>query len=79
MMTANAFRALSQAAGRTDSLTLNLAGLLLSGIRADGKPSYILTLLPNHPIALGIPRRFTIPQTESMTAVSCAAAGRRDF
>jgi trehalose utilization protein len=32
--------------------------------RADGKPSQIRTLLPDHPIAKGLPARFTIPHTE---------------
>jgi trehalose utilization protein len=31
---------------------------------AHGKPSRIKTLLPSHPIAGGIPKEFTIPQTE---------------
>lgn len=31
---------------------------------AHGKPSKITTLLPNHPIAKGITREFTLPQTE---------------
>ena len=32
--------------------------------KAHGKPSKIKTLLPNHPIAKGIPKDFTLPQTE---------------
>lgn len=32
--------------------------------RADGKPSHIVTLLPDHPIAQGIPHEFVLPQTE---------------
>ncbi|MHC4425144.1 MAG: ThuA domain-containing protein [Planctomycetota bacterium] len=31
---------------------------------AHGKPSKIKTLLPDHPIASGIPQEFTVPQTE---------------
>ncbi|MHC4654706.1 MAG: ThuA domain-containing protein [Planctomycetota bacterium] len=31
---------------------------------AHGKPSRIKTLLPGHPIARGIPKEFTFPQTE---------------
>jgi trehalose utilization protein len=31
---------------------------------ANGKPSKIKTLLPEHPIARGIPKEFTLPQTE---------------
>ena len=32
--------------------------------KAHGKPSKVSTLLPDHPIAEGIPAEFTIPQTE---------------
>ena len=32
--------------------------------KAHGKPSKIKTLLPGHPIAKGIPKEFTLPQTE---------------
>jgi len=32
--------------------------------KAHGKPSKIKTLLPGHPIAAGIPKEFTLPQTE---------------
>jgi trehalose utilization protein len=32
--------------------------------KAHGEPSKVKTLLPNHPIANGIPKEFTIPQTE---------------
>jgi trehalose utilization protein len=32
--------------------------------KAHGKPSKVTTLLPDHPIAKGIPAEFTIPQTE---------------
>ncbi len=32
--------------------------------RADGKPSQVRVLVPNHPIARGLPRTFAIPQTE---------------
>ena len=32
--------------------------------RADGKPSFSNTLLPAHPIAQGIPREFSLPQSE---------------
>ncbi|HUW20672.1 MAG TPA: ThuA domain-containing protein [Sedimentisphaerales bacterium] len=32
--------------------------------KAHGKPSTVKTLLPGHPIAAGIPKEFTIPQTE---------------
>ena len=32
--------------------------------RADGKPSTVRVLKPDHPIAQGVPRRFEVPQTE---------------
>ena len=32
--------------------------------RADGKPSFSRTLLPEHPIAEGIPDQFSLPQSE---------------
>jgi trehalose utilization protein len=32
--------------------------------KAHGKPSKVKTLLPDHPIAKGVPAEFTIPQTE---------------
>ena len=32
--------------------------------RADGAPSHVTTLLPDHPIAKGIPLRFDVPHTE---------------
>ena len=32
--------------------------------RADGKPSFSRTLLPDHPIAEGIPDQFSLPQSE---------------
>lgn len=32
--------------------------------RADGKPSQVRVLLPRHPIAAGLPEKFTLPNTE---------------
>ena len=32
--------------------------------RADGKPSHVTTVLPDHPIAAGLPRQWDIPHTE---------------
>ena len=45
-------------------VTLTLPNCCFPAFRADGKPSHVFTLMPDHPIARGIPRRFTIPQTE---------------
>ena len=36
--------------------------------RGDGKPSHVRTLLPDHPIAKGIPERFDISATEMYDA-----------
>ena len=49
--------------GRT-LLKVYLPNCAFPGWREDGKPSYLTTLLPNHPIARGIPARFTLPATE---------------
>lgn len=32
--------------------------------RADGAPSHVTTLMPNHPLARGLPTKWDIPQTE---------------
>jgi trehalose utilization protein len=45
-------------------ITLTLPSCVFPAYRADGKPSFIRTLLPKHPIAQGIPERFTIGHTE---------------
>ena len=34
------------------------------GYRPDGKPSFLNTLLPDHPIAKGVPRNFQVAGTE---------------
>jgi trehalose utilization protein len=36
----------------------------ITGWREDGKPSHVTTLLPEHPIARGVPKEFDIAQTE---------------
>jgi len=48
----------------TTEITLNLPNCCFPAYRPDGGRSQMTTLLPNHPIAKGIPRKFTIPQTE---------------
>ena len=40
------------------------AGLHLSGVPGRRRASHVKTLLPEHPIAAGIPKEFDIPQTE---------------
>lgn len=46
-------------------VTLKLPNCCFPSYRPDGKTSEVRTLLPRHPIARGIPARFTIPQTEA--------------
>jgi trehalose utilization protein len=43
---------------------LTLPQCVFPGYRADGAPSHVTTLLPNHPIAAGLPLHWDIPQTE---------------
>jgi trehalose utilization protein len=45
-------------------VTLTLPRCVFPAYRSDGKPSQMRSLLPNHPIARGLPAQFTIPQTE---------------
>lgn len=45
-------------------LIVKLPGCIFPSWRADGAPSHVKTLLPDHPIAKGIPAQFDIPQTE---------------
>ena len=45
-------------------LTVRMPGCIFPAYRADGKPSHVTTLLPDHPIAKDIPATFDIPQTE---------------
>ncbi len=43
---------------------LTLPQCVFPTYRADGAPSHVTTLLPNHPIAAGLPKHWDIPQTE---------------
>lgn len=43
---------------------LTLPNCCFPAYRGDGKPSQMTVLLPNHPIARGLPATFSIPQTE---------------
>jgi trehalose utilization protein len=36
----------------------------IGGLRADGLPGHVRTLLPDHPIAMGLPKLWVIPKTE---------------
>ena len=54
--------ALSKAEG--GEWQLILPGCIFPTYRNDGKPGHLRTLLPEHPIARGIPATWDIPQTE---------------
>lgn len=49
--------------GRT-SVTVHLPNCCFPGYRPDGKPSFLNTLLPDHPIAKDIPKKFQVAGTE---------------
>jgi len=51
-------------AGGGDELVIKLPNCVFPAYRADGRPSHVTTLLPDHPIAAGIPRQWDVPQTE---------------
>jgi len=50
--------------GGLDTLTIHLPRCVFPIVHNEGKPSRLTTLLPQHPIARGIPATFEIPQTE---------------
>ena len=43
---------------------LTLPGCIFPAYRGDGAPSHVTTLLPEHPIAAGLPLRWDVAQTE---------------
>jgi trehalose utilization protein len=47
-----------------DIWTLTLPACVFPTYRADGAPSHVKTLLPDHPIAAGLPATWDIPKTE---------------
>ncbi len=47
-----------------DVWRLTLPQCVFPAWRADGAPSHVTTLLPQHPIAAGLPEKWDIPQTE---------------
>ena len=47
-----------------DTWTLTLPACVFPSYRADGAPSHVKTLLPDHPIAAGLPATWDIPKTE---------------
>jgi trehalose utilization protein len=48
----------------TVTLEITFPNCCFPAYRADAKPSHVTTLLPDHPIASGIPQTWDIPQTE---------------
>jgi trehalose utilization protein len=48
----------------SEKLQVQLPNCVFPAWRNDGKPAYVQTLMPAHPIAAGIPATFTLPQTE---------------
>ena len=48
----------------SDTLQITLPICCFPAFRADGKPGHLTTLLPEHPIAKGIPATFDVAQTE---------------
>ena len=53
-----------KAHGAGDELVVHLPWCAFAAWRNDGKPGHVATLLPDHPIAAGVPGRWTVPQTE---------------
>ncbi|MDB6171346.1 MAG: Trehalose utilization protein [Chthoniobacteraceae bacterium] len=47
-----------------DALQIVLPNCCFPAYRGDGLPSHVTALLPEHPIAKGVPAHFDIPQTE---------------
>jgi trehalose utilization protein len=50
--------------GDGDLMKLTLPQCVFPAFRADGAPSHVTTLLPEHPIAKGLSAKWDIPQTE---------------
>jgi trehalose utilization protein len=48
----------------TIKLEITMPNCVFPAYRPDGKPSHVKTLLPEHPIAAGVPREFDVAQTE---------------
>ena len=45
-------------------IEITLPNCCFPAYRADGKPSHVTALLPDHPLAKGLPKEWDIPQTE---------------
>jgi trehalose utilization protein len=50
--------------GGAVELVVKLPMCVFPAWRADGKPSHVTTLLPDHPIAAGLPKQWDVAQTE---------------
>ena len=50
--------------GVVQQVRVDLPNCCFPDYRPDGKPGYLHTMLPDHPIAKGLPRRFPVHQTE---------------
>jgi trehalose utilization protein len=48
----------------TITLDINLPNCVFPAYRADGQPSHVTTLLPDHPIAKGLPKTWDVEHTE---------------
>jgi trehalose utilization protein len=59
---------LKNAADGTHELVITLPSCVFPAYRADGQPSHVTTLLPDHPIAAHIPAHFDLPATEMYDA-----------
>jgi trehalose utilization protein len=55
---------LEKQADGTVKVVVHMPGCIFPAWRADGKPSHVKTLLPDHPIAAGIPKEWDVAQTE---------------
>lgn len=47
-----------------ETLEVKLPGCIFPVVRNDGTPGHLKTLLPDHPVAAGVPATFDVPQTE---------------
>lgn len=56
--------ALEKGSNGTEVVKVRLPLCVFPAWRNDGQPSHVATLLPDHPIAKGVPAAFDIPQTE---------------
>jgi trehalose utilization protein len=48
----------------TITLDINLPNCVFPAYRADGQPSHVTTLMPDHPIAQGLPKTWDVSHTE---------------